>query len=219
MIDLYLKGGWVMHAILLCSVAALGVAIERAIYFLRIRSDDQGFFEKLRTLLQGGKISEAVTLCRQARGPVASSLRACVENLDKGPAGAEGAVSHRGSEALTDMERHLRILAVVAQATPLMGLLGTVIGMIKAFMKIEEVGGRVNPAALAGGVWEALLTTAFGLIVAIPAMFAYHYFVGKVDDYEKDIHRYAHDIVNISPDSLDAPRAGPACEEGSARGV
>ena len=84
--------------------------------------------------------------------------------------------------------------------------MGTVIGMIKAFMKIEEVGGRVNAAALAGGVWEALLTTAFGLIVAIPAMFAYHYFEGRADDYERKIHRYAHEVVN-------------AAEEGRNRGA
>lgn len=206
MIDLYLKGGWVMHAILVCSVVALGVAIERAIYFFRIRGDDEGTCERLRSLLRQGKAGEALALCREARGPVASSLTACVENLDKGPARAEEAVSHQGSEALADMEKHLRILAIIAQATPLMGLLGTVIGMIKAFMKIEEVGGRVNAAALAGGVWEALLTTAFGLIVAIPAMFAYHYFEGRADDYERKIHRYAHEVVN-------------AAEEGRNRGA
>ena len=206
MIDLYLKGGWVMHAILVCSVVALGVAIERTIYFFRIRSDDEGICERLLALLRQGKAGESLALCREARGPVASSLTACVENLDKGAARAEEAVSHQGSEALADMERHLRILAIIAQATPLMGLLGTVIGMIKAFMKIEEVGAHVNVEALAGGIWEALLTTAFGLIVAIPTMFTYHYFEGRADDYERKIHRYAHGIVN-------------AAEEGRSRGA
>ncbi len=206
MIDLYLKGGWVMHGILLCSIIAVSVAIERAVYFLRMRNDDRAFFDSLRRLLRDGRVSDGISLCEETRGPVASSLKVCVENLDKGAARAEEAVSHEGSEALTDMEKHLRILAIIAQATPLMGLLGTVIGMIRAFMKIEEVGGRVNAAALAGGIWEALLTTAFGLIVAIPTMFAYHYFEGRVDDYEKKIHRCAHDVVNT-------------VEEGGKRGV
>jgi len=94
------------------------------------------------------------------------------------------------------MEKYLRILSVIAQSTPLMGLLGTVTGMIQAFMKVEEAGGRAGITALAGGIWEALLTTAFGLCVAIPSMIIYHYFEGRVDDYEKKIHRYVHDVIN-----------------------
>lgn len=198
MLDLFLKGGWVMYPILACSIVAFAISLERAIYFLRIRNNDQILLSKIRTLLETGKIEECISICNSSRGPVATAINICLKNIHKGQMKIERVIEHKGSEILTQMERHLRILASIAQATPLLGLLGTVMGMIKAFMKIEELGGRVNATALAGGIWEALLTTAFGLIVAIPAMLIYHYFEGKVDHYEKKVHNAVHEIIDFA---------------------
>ena len=203
MLELFYKGGWVMYPILACSIVALAVSLERVIYFMRIRNNDDRLLEKTRTLLKTGMIEDCITACNDSRGPVASAINVCLHNISKGPEKIETVIEHQGSGILTEMEKRLRVLAIIAQATPLMGLLGTVIGMIKAFMKIEDVGGRVNATALAGGIWEALLTTAFGLCVAIPSLLVYHYFEGRVDDYEKKIHRIVHEIIDISEDIKD----------------
>lgn len=187
-----------MYPILACSVVALAVAVERVIYFLRIRSNDQQLFEEVHNRLKQGRIEQGVAVCDQAKGPIAKAMTVCLRNFHKGPAKIEKVIEYEGSEILADTEKHLRILAAIAQAAPLMGLLGTVIGMIKAFIKIEEVGGKVNAIALAGGIWEALLTTAFGLIVAIPCLLLYFYFEGRVDDYEKKMHGFVHEIIDLS---------------------
>lgn len=198
MVDLFVKGGWMMYPILAASVLVLAVAVERCVYFLRIRNDDDTLFRKVHDLLTGGKAAESVAACEAARGPVAASLAVCLRNLHKGAERAEVLIEHEGSDLLADLEKHLRILSVTAQAAPLMGLLGTVTGMIRAFMSVEAFAGRASVSALAGGIWEALLTTAFGLCVAIPAMLVYHYFEGLVDDYERKIYRFAHEILDLA---------------------
>jgi len=190
-----------MYPILASSIIALGVMIERVIYFLRISHDDKQLANNVRELVRQNKIDEGLKVTSQARGPIAQALTACLNNFYKGSLKIEKAIEHEGSQILADMEKHLRVLASIAQAAPLMGLLGTVIGMIKAFIKIEELGGKVNALALAGGIWEALLTTAFGLIVAIPCLLVYYYFEGRVDDYEKKIHGYVHEIIDLSEET------------------
>jgi biopolymer transport protein ExbB len=133
MLDLFLKGGWIMGLILICSIISLAVIIERAYVFRKA----------------GKKL--------QASGSNPLSLQ--------------------------ELEKNVDILGIVAHVAPLLGLLGTVTGMIRAFMKIEELAGQVSASALAGGIWEALLTTAFGLMVAIPSFIMYHWFNRKIDKY------------------------------------
>ncbi len=198
MLELFIKGGWVMYPILACSIVALTVAVERGIYFLRIRNNNQQLFKEVSDRLKQGKIEEGLALCARAKGPIATAMSVCVKNFNKGPAKIEKKIEHEGSGILTEMEKYLRILAAIIQAAPLMGLLGTILGMIKAFIKIEEVGGKVNAIALAGGIWEALLTTAFGLVVAIPCLLVYFYFEGRVDDYERKMHGFVHEIIDLS---------------------
>lgn len=101
----------------------------------------------------------------------------------------EKMITKVGSLELQRLEKNLGSLAVIAHISPLLGLLGTVTGMIKAFMKIQALGGRVDASVLAGGIWEALITTAAGLSVAIPTLVAYYYFEGKVDGFEKEMRR------------------------------
>ena len=201
MLEFFIKGGWVMYPILACSVVALAVAVERLIYFLRIRSNDRQLFEEVHRLLKHGKIDEGITLCDRARGPIAKAMTVCLRNFHKGPVKIEKAIEHEGSEILSDMEKYLRTLAAIAQVAPLLGLLGTVTGMVRAFRVIEDLGGKVNAVALAGGIWEALLTTVFGLVVAIPCLLVYFYFEGRVDDYEKRIHGFAHEIIDLSEEA------------------
>ena len=107
----------------------------------------------------------------------------------------EKIISRAGSRELRKLEKNLRGLGIIAHISPLLGLLGTVTGMIKCFMKIQELGGRVDAQVLAGGIWEALITTAAGLSIAIPAIIFYHYFEGKVDNFYHQMKDAAEEIL------------------------
>lgn len=183
MSELFVKGGWIMYAILGSSVLALTLIFERVIFFARIRNDDLSLLKRVEDALTSGRRTDAMDLCKGARGLTRNVMTACLEEWDRGCERMEDVVNFEGNRTVELLEKHLRGLSVISQSTPLLGLLGTVMGMIKAFMKIEEVGGEVNVSLLAGGIWEALLTTAFGLIVAIPTLFAYHMFEARVERY------------------------------------
>lgn len=172
-----------MYAILFASVLGVAIIIERMLFFARAKSDDVGLIRAVEKKLSSGNHAEAVQTAQQSRGLVPAVVASCLREWRAGCERMEDAVNFEGNRAMESLERHLRGLSVIAQGAPLLGLLGTVTGMIKAFMQIEDVGGHVNVSSLAGGIWEALLTTAFGLSVAIPALFAYHFFETKVDRY------------------------------------
>lgn len=184
MLELFVKGGVVMYAILAASIVAVAIIVERLIHFARIRSDDVALICTVEQSLKSADLVEALRACRKHRGPVQRVTEGCLNEWEAGCERMEDAVSYEGNRALDDMQKRLRGLSIIAQGAPLLGLLGTVMGMIRAFMRIETLGGQVNVSALAGGIWEALLTTAFGLSVAIPSLFAYHYFDSKVGRYE-----------------------------------
>ena len=197
MLELFMKGGWVMYAILAASVLALTIIIERLIFFALIRNDDISLIRTIEEALTSDQPSSALDVCKKHRGLVRDIVAACLQEWKRGCERMEDIINFEGNRAIEQLEKHLRGLSVVAQSTPLLGLLGTVIGMIKAFMRIEEVGGEVNVSTLAGGIWEALLTTAFGLIVAIPALFAYHFFETKIERYGNLIRDVGERLVAL----------------------
>jgi len=182
MFEFILKGGLLIWPILLCSVIAFAVILERLWYFHRIKTNVGNLIAQVKKLLQEGKLEEAEKLCKETRGPVAHILAVGIHIHKRAYPEKEKIISRAGSKELRKLEENLRGLGIVAHISPLLGLLGTVTGMIKCFMKIQELGGRVNASVLAGGIWEALITTAAGLSVAIPAIIFYHYFEGKVDN-------------------------------------
>ncbi len=172
-----------MYAILAASILAVAIMIERAFFFARARCDDVGLVKEIEDALARGEKQQAVQIAERCAGLVPRVIAPCLMEWEAGCERMEDVVNFEGNRAIESLERRLRGLAVIAQGAPLLGLLGTVTGMINAFMSIEQSAGQVNVSSLAGGIWEALLTTAFGLIVAIPALFAYHFFETKVDRY------------------------------------
>jgi len=183
MFEFILKGGMMMYPIILCSIAAIAIILNRAYHFFRIRIDVSQFLSQIEQALQSNKIDIALKHAKNTRGPLSTIVEAGISNSQKDIVKWEKAISRVGTKELLKLEKNLRSLGIIAHISPLLGLLGTVTGMIKAFMKIQELGGKVDASVLAGGIWEALLTTAAGLFVAIPTMVAYHYFEGKVDNY------------------------------------
>ena len=184
MIDFLAKGGVLVIPILLCSVLALAIFLERLIRFARMRSRGAGLAEKIANLLKKGEDHQAYELAGSSDSPMGRVLTQAMEVKDHDREILETVIVHATDEEVRGLSRYLQALGTIGNITPLLGLLGTVIGMIKAFMVIQQMGGKVNAAVLAGGIWEAMLTTALGLAVALPTMVAHSYIVARVDKYE-----------------------------------
>jgi biopolymer transport protein ExbB len=137
----------------------------------------------------------------EEKSPVANIVRKGLRKYKLGHERVKEAIENAGSQEISKLEKGLPILATVAGIAPLLGFLGTVTGMISAFMTIEDLAGSVNPSDLAGGIWEALITTAFGLIVGIPALAFYNYFLTAVKKLVGDMEAVANDVVDVVQDS------------------
>jgi len=197
MFNFIFKGGPLMWPILFCSVVAVAIVLERLWHLYRIKIDIPKFFSRVLGLLQKKKTKEALSLCQNTHAPIARLLACAIQNHKLNYQDQERVISRVGSREVRDLGRNLRGLAIIGSITPLLGLLGTVSGMIKCFMKIQELGGRVDANVLAGGIWEALLTTAAGLSVAIPTLVFYHYFEGRVDNYSARMKEVLQELLEF----------------------
>lgn len=196
-LDIIEKGGVLMWPIILCSVIALTVFIEKLIHLHRARIDTGKFMHSVReTLLMDG-VPAAIALCEETPGPIAAVIKAALEHDGESKDEMKEAVEEISLHEVPRLGKNLIILSTVAHISPLIGLLGTVSGMIRAFMKIQEKSGLVNPGDLAQGIWVALITTAAGLVVAIPAFVAYNYLASRVEGQVLDMERCATDMINI----------------------
>ncbi len=178
MIDLIVKGGIFMYPIIFCSIVALAVFLERLWVLRRKNIIPEDFIRKVEDLIKKQKLSEAVFLCQSDMSSIAKIFLAGLRNTGKGMWLVKEAIEERGSREATVLEKNVGILNTIANLTPLLGLLGTVSGMIKTFNAIS-VQGIGNPAPLAGGIAEALITTAAGLCVAIPTLVCYRFIKDK----------------------------------------
>ena len=189
------KGGPLMWVIFCCSLLALAVFFDRLFYLYRAQINAGVLMEQVKELLLGGKTGDALSLCESTPGPVASILRAAILKRGGSRAEIKEAVEDAGLHEVPRLEKNLPALATVAHVCPLLGLLGTVAGMIKVFQQIQIQGGVVNPGDLAKGIWEALLTTAAGLVVAIPSFVAYNYCVSRVNRIVLDMEIGATTVI------------------------
>ena len=184
MLELREIGGVLVIPILLCYVFALAIFLERLIQFARLRRRGTGLARKVAAMIKAGDDAGAYETAVKSKSPMGTILAQALEVKDKERETLETVIVHATDEQVRALSSYLQALATIGNITPLLGLLGTVIGMIKAFMVIQEMGGKVNAAVLAGGIWEAMLTTALGLSVALPVILAHSYLVSLVNKYE-----------------------------------
>lgn len=180
-LDYLHTGGPLMWVLLVASVLSVGVIIERAAVYLWYGLRPGKLIEAVLAEVRGGRNEAALRLAQASRHPIGRVLAALLERVESPAEVRKEAVARIGGLALEKVEANLRLLAASAHLAPLLGLLGTVTGMVTAFAQIEKLTGGVKPSDLAGGIWEALLTTVFGLLVAIPAMAAFHAFESHAD--------------------------------------
>ena len=196
LISLVLKGGPVMLILLGLSIISLTIIIIKIFQFYKSDIYNGNKILPVYKLLEENKISQSRELLNSIIHPSSNIITSILDNKNLNNEDRENEVSIIGEKQLRNLEFLLKPLEVISNVAPLLGLLGTVIGMITAFSKLENAGSKVDPAILAGGIWEALLTTAFGLIVAIPALAAFYWLDGKVDKVREEM-RHAAIKANI----------------------
>ena len=195
MLEFILKGGPLMWPILLCSVIVVTIVLERLYHLRRAKVNMPNLLTRVKKLLRENKLEEAERLCRNSPGPIAHILATGIHLHNRPPEERERMLVRYGSRELRRLEKNLGALGIIGHIAPLLGLLGTVTGMIRAFITIQELGGKVDASALAGGIWEALITTAAGLSVAVPALIFHHYFEGRVDNIAYQMKDAASELL------------------------
>jgi len=196
MLNYFLRGGIMMYPLFLASVLALAIIINKVYVLSRATTNEKELTGKIRELLNRKMVEQAVVVCKNSKGPVASILNAGLSQYDKGQKAMEDAFEAQALEEIPQLESYLPGLATIAAVSTLMGFTGTVTGMIRAFDSIAAASAT-SPAIVASGISEALITTAAGLLIAIPTLLFYRYFVHRVDKFVSGIERYCKELIRI----------------------
>lgn len=199
--EVIFKGGILMLPIMATSIVALAITIERFLTLRRATIDTREFMDSMRTILRQNRIQEALQICDETNGPIARIVKAGVLKHNRSKADIREAIEDAGHLEIPYLERYLSALATCANIAPLLGLLGTVSGMIKAFAQIQFKQGQVNPSDLAEGISNALVTTAAGLTVAIPTLIVYNYFISRVENMVLEMEVSSSEMVELLTDS------------------
>jgi len=196
-LEILAKGGWVMILIALSSIAILTIFVERFFTLRSVKINARSFILHVRNLLLKKQLDEALKTAKLTPGPVAAITKSALEKYKRPKEEIKEAIETAGRGQIYQLEKYLGSLATLAAITPMLGFLGTVTGMIKAFMKIEALGGNVGPGVLAGGIWEALVTTAAGLLVGIIAIIFYNYLQGQVERLVFEMEDSSNDLLEM----------------------
>lgn len=189
------RGGVFMIPIIVCSVLGVALTIERLIKLAAARCDEETLMNRVDAALQKKDRDEAVRICKNTRGLLPRILEQGIA-VGHRVKHVEKRMARAASAEIQSLEGSIMWLSTIATVAPLCGLLGTVAGLIKAFITIQQMGGKVNANVLAGGIWEALITTAAGLLVAIPAFVAYDYMMSVVDRHAATAEQTAQSVID-----------------------
>ncbi|MBL9214131.1 MAG: MotA/TolQ/ExbB proton channel family protein [Opitutaceae bacterium] len=195
--SVFARGGPVMWLLVVLGLVALVIFAERMLYLHRAQIRSTEFLSGIKNLLLKDRLMEALTLCEETPGPMAKVVRAGLRHATDDEQGLRFAVQEAAIVEIPVLERRISALAAIAQIAPLFGLLGTLLGMIKTFWLFNQGGNYATPTVLAGGMWEALLTAAAGLVVAIPAHLARHFLAGRVRALVQDMEWAGNELMRF----------------------
>src|SRR6478609_11229683 len=193
--SVFARGGPVMWLLLLLGFVALVIFAERTLFLHRAQIRSTEFLNGIKNLLGKDRLMEALTLCEETPGPVAQLVKAGLRHAGDDEPAMRFAVQEAALSELPALERRISALAAIAQIAPLFGLLGTLLGMIKTFWLFNQGGNYATPTVLAGGMWEALLTAAAGLVVAIPAHLGRIFLAGRVRALVQDMEWAGNELM------------------------
>lgn len=180
--DMAVKGGWIMIVLAILSVLCVYIFVERLLVISKASKVDPIFMDRIRDYVKTNELKSAINFCRVTNSPASNMIEKGLERLDRPATEVQAALDNAGNLEIAKLEKGLSIMATISSGAPMIGFLGTVLGMVKAFWEMANAGNNIDITLLSSGIYEAMVTTVGGLIVGIIAMFAYNFLVAKVDD-------------------------------------
>ncbi len=181
--DMCIKGGWIMIPLALMLILAIYIFVERMLVLRKANIEDASFMNRIKDYIHDGKIESALNLCRDTNSPSARMIEKGISRLGRPMSDVLVAIENVGNLEIAKLEKGINFMATISGGAPMIGFLGTVMGMVQAFFEMEQAGGNtINLSQLSGGIYTAMVTTVAGLIVGVIAYFAYNYLVGKVGE-------------------------------------
>ena len=196
-LDLAFKGGWVMIPIVLLSIVAVYIFIERFVTIRNASKIDQNFMNRIKDYIHDGKIESATALCQSTNNPLAMMIEKGVSRIGRPLNDINTAIENIGQVEIYKLEKGLPILASCAGGAPMLGFFGTVLGMVRTFMDIASVGNSLDVGLLSHGIYIALITTVGGLLVGILAFFAYNYLVARVEELVNKLEAHTMEFMDL----------------------
>lgn len=192
-----LNGGWLMIPLVLLSILAIYIFVERYIVIKKASKDAPYFMDRIREFLVDGKTDAAIKVCKQTKAPYAAMIEKGIMRIGRPAADVQSAIENVGNLQIAQMEKGFTMLATISSGAPMIGFLGTVTGMIRAFYDMASAGNNADITLLSSGIYQALTTTVAGLIVGIIAMFAYNYLVGKLDNVVNEMEAKTLEFMDL----------------------
>ena len=180
--DMAIKGGWIMAILALLSVLCVYIFMERLAVIRKASKVDPVFMDRIHDYVRNDELKSAVNYCRITNTPAANMIEKGLERIDRPAAEVQAALENAGNLEVAKLEKGLSVMATISSGAPMIGFLGTVLGMVKAFWEMANAGNNIDITLLSSGIYEAMITTVGGLVVGIVAMFAYNYLVSRVND-------------------------------------
>lgn len=195
--ELGMKGGWVMLPIILLSIIAVYIFFERFFAIKKAAEIDTNFMNRIRDYFHDGKVENALTLCQSYNNPTARMIEKGIQRIGRPLADINGAIENTGKLEIYKLEKGLPTLATVAGGAPMIGFLGTVMGMIRAFYDMSMAGNNIDVTLLSNGIYTALVTTVAGLIVGIVAYFCYNILVARVEKVVNKLEVHSTEFLDL----------------------
>ena len=180
--DMATKGGWIMIVLALLSVLCVYIFIERLMVIRKASKVDPVFMDRIHDYVKTDELKSAINYCRITNTPAANMIEKGIERIDRPAAEVQAALENAGNLEVAKLEKGLSVMATISSGAPMIGFLGTVLGMVRAFWEMANAGNNIDITLLSSGIYEAMITTVGGLVVGIVAMFAYNYLVSRVND-------------------------------------
>ncbi len=197
LIDMAAKGGWLMIVLLILSIIAIYIFGKKLWVINRAAKVDKNFLDDIRDYIHDGKIKSAVTYCGKFDTPVARLVEKGIERIGRPLADIQSAIENVGNLEVARLEKGLPFLATIAGGAPMIGFLGTVSGMVKAFFNMANAGNNIDITLLSSGIYEAMITTVGGLIVGILAYFGYNYLTNRIDNVVFNIENATIEFMDV----------------------
>ncbi|MDR3268882.1 MAG: MotA/TolQ/ExbB proton channel family protein [Tannerella sp.] len=196
-LDLAAKGGWIMIPLIVLSVLTLFIFIQRWLVIRQAGQNDEAFMSRIKDYIHDGKVESALNLCQSTASPTARMIGKGISRLGRPVNDILATVENAGNLEVSKLEKGFPIIATTAAGAPMIGFLGTVTGMVRAFFDMANAGTNVDVQLLSSGIYEALVTTVGGLVVGIIALFAYNYLVARVDSVVNQLEMRTMDFMDL----------------------